>query len=101
MAGGNKICLGCNAIGRHGSSGRCGPCLRLHKAKYADPVYIAQRHADAQRIASGAALDCPRCGEPIMPGDDWDEGHQGDGTLHPEHSDCNRAARRAKGIAIV
>ena len=101
MAGGNKICLGCGVIGKHGRSGRCEPCSAGVKAKYREPEYITERDHARLMIEAGASFDCPRCGEPIELGDEWDMGHQGDGTLRPEHARCNRGARSPKVYVIV
>jgi hypothetical protein len=55
-------------------------------------------------IAAGV-VNCPRCGDPIRPNQDWDLGHDHDlalggdpaGTMVPEHSRCNRRAGAALG----
>lgn len=93
MAYGIKICLGCGARGRWTSSGRCGPCEKLHKAKYAEPGYIAARARFQDLLRAGCLLDCIRCGQPIRSVDDLDtEHHYGD--YEPGHRACNRGNGR-------
>jgi hypothetical protein len=52
-------------------------------------------------VAAGQ-VDCARCGERILPGDDWDLGHvDGDKSAYagPEHQRCNRLAGSREGNA--
>jgi hypothetical protein len=59
----------------------------------------AARRALAPLVASGRAV-CPRCRQPILPGQQWDAGHVVDlatgghaaGRMVPEHRACNRSA---------
>jgi hypothetical protein len=44
---------------------------------------------------------CSRCGEPILPGQDWDLDHSDDrrGYIGPAHAACNRSAGGRKAAA--
>jgi hypothetical protein len=52
----------------------------------------------AAKVRAGA-VDCPRCGRPIAPSEQWDLGHSDDRTYYtgPEHAVCNRRAAAIKG----
>lgn len=68
---------------------------RHHNAR----AQAAARRALAPLVASGLAV-CHRCGEPVLPDQDWDAGHVDDlglggnpfGRVLPEHTSCNRSA---------
>lgn len=58
-------------------------------------------------VESGGAV-CPRCGQPILPGEAWDAGHRVDlvddlrsRAEHAEHRRCNRSAGGRRGAAIT
>lgn len=67
----------------------------------------AARRALAAQVAAGLAV-CPRCLEPITPGQAWDAGHVDDlgtgghraGPVRPEHATCNRSAGGRLGNEI-
>ena len=58
------------------------------------------RRAQLARLVELGQAVCPRCEEPIEPGQAWDAGHvvslaEGGhplGELRPEHASCNRSA---------
>ena len=60
-----------------------------------------RRHHDTRRHwqphVNTGQLHCPRCHQPIQPGQTWDLGHQPDGTTQPEHARCNRSAGAIEG----
>ena len=104
-------CLGCNSIGEWGKQGRCTQCrVKRDRVRYNDPHRLARKrllydaeyrrtrklYVDAQ--LAGMTLTCPRCGQ-IIPGD-FDLGHQDDGSLKPEHADCNRSAGAAESSKV-
>lgn len=67
--------------------------------------YDAKHDRERVRWAAKAVagrVTCWRCGEPIVPGEPWDLGHDDDGTSRgPEHRGrCNRraAGRKAHGL---
>jgi hypothetical protein len=69
--------------------------------------YITKlRRAWAPRVEAGACT-CPKCGQVIKPGEQWDLGHQHDlvlgglpgGPMVPEHRACNRSAGARIGNA--
>ena len=63
----------------------------------------SKKKESALRIESEASqgryVNCARCGEPILPGEEWDEGHATLGSSGgPEHRGrCNRAAGARDG----
>lgn len=69
----------------------------------ANPAYDANHRAERadwnHLIQTGHQPTCPRCGQPITPGQPWDLGHTHDlilggnpHTRRPEHARCNRQA---------
>lgn len=57
----------------------------------------AARRRAATEVATGA-VECWRCGEPILADDEWDLGHDGERLAGPEHRGrCNRRAAALKG----
>ena len=69
---------------------RCSVHHAAHRAKYG-PAHQAERAAWAPAVAAGGVI-CWRCGEPIVPGTEWDLGHRLHQRSHPEHAVCNRSA---------
>lgn len=62
------------------------------------PAHQQLRKREARRVDAGGVL-CARCGRPIIPGSDWDLGHDDrDRSRYtgPEHSACNRATSTHK-----
>jgi hypothetical protein len=88
MAYGVKICIGCGDRGRWGGSGRCPSCYALHKAKYREPEFVADRQHWRDLLTLGVLLDCARCGEQIRSIDDLDCDHATGNS--PTHARCNR-----------
>jgi hypothetical protein len=67
----------------------------------------AARRLLTPHVESGRAV-CPRCGRPILPGQDWDVGHVDDlalgghpgGRVRAEHALCNRRAGGRLGAQL-
>ena len=107
-----KPCLGangrrCNAITRDPSS-RCDTCRSAwNRARgtttergYGGP-HKELREQWATRINSGELVICahPDCGKQILPGQEWDLGHNPDRTHSgPEHRACT-STRNAQGTS--
>jgi hypothetical protein len=60
---------------------------------YGGPHQLERRRV-AKLVAAGLAI-CPRCGQLVRPGDEWDLDHRDDrqGYLGASHRACNRATR--------
>ena len=58
-------------------------------------THQTRRARFAALINAGDILICPRCNQPILPGQPWDLGHRADRNqpTHPEHAACNRGGR--------
>jgi hypothetical protein len=106
MARASRPCVtpGCGALVTAGST-RCSDCARTYEAKRGSRQErgygAAHKRERARWERRGVVgLTCPRCEQPILPGDDWDLDHTDDrrGYLGPSHARCNRAtARRTPG----
>ena len=95
-----RQCLTCGVLS---NATRCPTCARgerrriemnpnrqARKALLYNASYRMARRAWEAAFAMGHEIRCARCGEPIR--EPWDLGHQPDGNLLPEHSECNRSA---------
>lgn len=98
------LCLDCRRPTVSHPSGRCvvdravrqasidgQPARRARKARLYTPEHRAERAVLAPIVAAGIVV-CRRCGQKIMPGDEWDLGHGGP-ISQPEHAACNRGDR--------
>lgn len=75
----------------------------IRRAKqYASTAHRKLRKQLKAEVDAGRA-SCWRCGKPILPGSNWELGHNDAGTEHrgPEHFTCNRSAAARKGALIV
>lgn len=79
----------------------------MHPPRRRGPRDQAAREAIRDLAESGNAI-CPKCGNRITPGQEWDAGHLADlatgghpdGKRVPEHSSCNRSAGAKLGAQI-
>lgn len=92
-------CISCGAPGYRRSCPTCTRGRDRARGTTTERGYGAEhqrlRAAWQERIDDGELVLCPRCGEPVEPGMEWDLGHSDDRNSYsgPEHSrECNRAA---------
>lgn len=87
----SRACAGCGTKIARGS--RCSTCKR----EPYDGEHRGTRRQWAPIVARGVAI-CPRCLEPIRPGERWHLGHQDDrsAATRPEHATCNERAAAAR-----
>jgi hypothetical protein len=75
---------------------------KSREARGYGPAHRAHRRRLIPIVAAGLA-HCSRCGDPIVPGEDWDLGHDDwDRTIYigPEHRRCNRSAAGKKSAEL-
>jgi hypothetical protein len=94
-------------------SSRCRPCTRRRQqARDAERGTAHERGYDAEHrrereqwrpLVESGEVACRRCAERILPGEDWDLGHDVDRSAPraPEHAArCNRAAGGRRGARM-
>jgi len=93
----------CTVCGRPSAGSRCA--LHRDTRTTTDRGYDANHRrirTQLEPLVAAGTVICPRCNQPIQPGQPWDLGHTDDrhGYTGPEHRSCNRAAgaRRNGGV---
>jgi hypothetical protein len=68
-----------------------------HSKRY--NVVHKKTRARVRRTVDAGTASCVRCGQPILPGSDWDLDHNDDGRGHlgPAHRWCNRSVGGRRG----
>jgi hypothetical protein len=91
----------CTVCGTPTTGSRC-PKHQLLLRGRDNPDYQREHKATRQAleplVATGT-ITCPRCNQPILPGQPWDLDHNDDRTSYrgPAHQACNRGKRQPKG----
>jgi hypothetical protein len=81
--------------------------VNAERSRHYRQHYGREHEATRARLLPAAyGTPCPRCGEPMLPGQELDLGHSTDRAVDPsaagdriEHASCNRAAGGRAGAA--
>ena len=75
-----------------------------HNARYGS-AHRRLRKVWWARMNAGEVVNCGRCRERILPGQDWDLGHVPGGAPQdyagPEHARCNRATNDGRQVSRI